>query len=86
MTICLTSASLGVYPSPTKEYINVDLRLIGRSNVDILDNQGKVVRSDKLDGAEVKSFKIDDLGQGVYFVKVTELSSGKTFVQKFVKQ
>jgi hypothetical protein len=82
----LNNASLGVYPSPTKEYINVDLRQIGQSTINILDNQGKVVRSDELDGTEVKSFKVDDLGQGVYFVKVIELSSGNTFVQKFIKQ
>jgi hypothetical protein len=81
-----TSGELGVYPSPTKEYINVDLRLIGKSNVDILDNQGKIVRSDRLDGETIKSFKVTDLGQGIYFVKVTEISSGKTYIQKFVKQ
>lgn len=82
----INSHSLGVYPSPTKELINVDLRQIGRSNVKILDNQGKILRSDEIDVSEIKSFKIDDLSQGVYFVQVTEFSSGKTFVQKFVKQ
>ncbi|MFT5725659.1 MAG: hypothetical protein ACI9JN_002786 [Bacteroidia bacterium] len=80
------NASVGVYPSPTKDYINVDLRSIKSSTVQILDNQGKVVRSDQLTGESVKSFKINDLGAGVYFVKVTELATGKTFIQKFMKQ
>ncbi|MFT7592597.1 MAG: hypothetical protein ACI9UJ_002536, partial [bacterium] len=80
------SGQLGVYPSPTQEYVNIDLRSIQKSNVDILDNQGKVVRSDKVDGESIKSFHIGDLSAGVYFVKVTELSTGNTYIQKFVKQ
>ena len=77
--------TLGVYPSPTKDYVNIDLRSIQKSTVDILDNQGKIVRSEKMNGNEVKSFKIHDLGAGVYFVKVTELTTGKTYLQKFIK-
>jgi len=65
----LGKTNLTIYPSPANQYINVVSNLSGgKSEYYVTDILGRIVKSGKLDMAEISNIKIDvsDLHTGVY--------------------
>jgi len=78
----LSSDKVSVYPNPAKDvsFLNIDFpNSTSKTLVDISDAQGRLVRTEKLNGNQIN---IAQLVKGVYFLKIkTEEGS---YVKKFL--
>jgi len=65
------------YPNPTGEYLIIPSKT--NATIEIIDNQGRFVRSFLSDG--INSFNVSNLSPGQYFYRINGIESGK-----FIKQ
>lgn len=85
-TSCKKEISLDIYPIPANDMVNVKLSgFEGRElkSVEILDSQGKWVKSLNLYTQEVNKVNIESLSSGVYFLRLVDDVSVNE--KKFVK-
>jgi hypothetical protein len=77
----LSNQFIHIYPNPISDilYINSEVELF--SSFELIDNQGRIVLSDKLKGTKT-SFNIESLAPGNYYLKIEE----KNILLKVVKQ
>ncbi len=79
--------SFNVYPNPTKDKINLDINLKSSSllNINILDIQGKIIKSSESlmnIGDNKVTFDLSDVQKGIYFIKL--FSDGSSVTQKMI--
>jgi hypothetical protein len=76
-----------IYPNPASDLLYIDIKLAvdKRYTYDIMDTQGRTVKSGTLRGASQSTLDIDALPNGMYFIKILNDKFSVT-VQKFVKQ
>jgi hypothetical protein len=75
-------ARLSLYPNPTKNVLNLNADLQGRTEVKVLDMNGRTVKHYVVNGLNTLRLNVSDLQSGVYFVRVSNEAS--TIVGKFV--
>ena len=75
-------ARLSLYPNPTKNVLNLNADLQGRTEVKVLDMNGRTVKHYVVNGLNALRLNVSDLQSGVYFVRVSNEAS--TIVGKFV--
>jgi len=77
---------LQVYPNPAADHINVVFDLVGRSEIDIIDMTGRLVRTTRYDASGFTNLSLDvsSLNPGVFFVRVS--AEGESNVLRFIKQ
>jgi len=78
-----------VYPNPAKDYLNLNIKAIKKSNADlkIVDAYGRVVLQQKMiieKGTQAMYLDINKLTTGMYNVQC--IIDGESFNQKFIKQ
>ncbi|HTQ28552.1 MAG TPA: T9SS type A sorting domain-containing protein [Puia sp.] len=91
-TVDMSSASTGemyLYPNPSNQFVNIVFNQSTAGNwlVEILSTDGKLLQSNSFPGA--LAGRVDFLrkpASGVYFARVTDRSSLKSYVLKFVVQ
>jgi uncharacterized delta-60 repeat protein len=60
-----------IYPNPAKTYCNIRLpNTTENTEIKIFDVTGKIVKEEKLKGSKDEMISLDDIKNGVYFVKV----------------
>jgi hypothetical protein len=77
---------LKVYPNPATDHINVVFDLVGRSEIDIIDMTGRLVRTTRYDASGFTNLSLDvsSLNPGVFFIRVS--AEGESNVLRFIKQ
>jgi hypothetical protein len=77
---------LEVYPNPASDRINVVFDLVGRSEIDIIDITGRLVRTTRYDASGFTNLSLDvsSLNPGVFFVRVS--AEGESNVLRFIKE
>ncbi len=77
---------LQVYPNPAADNINVVFDLVGRSEIDIIDMTGRLVRTTRYDASGFTNLSLDvsSLNPGVFFIRVS--AEGESNVLRFIKQ
>ena len=75
-------ALLSLYPNPTQNVLNLSADLQGRTEVKVLDLQGRTVKHYVVNGLSALRLNVSDLQSGVYFLSVSH--EGSTMVNKFV--
>jgi hypothetical protein len=75
-------ALLSLYPNPTQSVLNLSADLQGRTEVKVLDLQGRIVKHYVVNGLSALRLNVSDLQSGVYFLSVSH--EGSTMVNKFV--
>ncbi len=79
----LNAASL--YPNPTKGQLNIELKGLDMSGMEITDINGRLVKKIGVEELmKMATLDVSDLGTGVYFLKIETLSN--PIVKKFVVQ
>jgi hypothetical protein len=73
-----------LYPNPAKDQLTIELRSEEKNIcVELLDVSGRVVQNEKINAAgSIISINIQDLSNGIYFVRVT--AAGLNMVKKLV--
>lgn len=79
-----------IHPNPVKNDLNIDLVVQENGNflIETLDLTGRVLTNERFDldrGVFALAHDVSDLAAGQYIVRLRDLSSGSTIVQKFVK-
>ena len=64
------NSSINIYPNPTKDYLNIELKNEIKGNVIISNQLGQVVKEMNIDGKELL-IDVEDLTSGVYFINVS---------------
>jgi len=77
---------LQVYPNPAADHINVVFDLVGRSEIDIIDMTGRLVRATRYDASGFTNLSLDvsSLNPGVFFISVS--AEGESNVLRFIKE
>jgi len=75
-------ALLSLYPNPTQSVLNLSADLQGRTEVKVLDLQGRIVKHYVVNGLSALRLNVSDLQSGVYFLFVSNETT--TVVGKFV--
>ena len=75
-------ASLSLYPNPTHNVLNLNADLQGRTEVMILDMNGRTVKHYVVNGLNEMRLNVSDLQSGVYFIRVSNETTNA--VGKFV--
>jgi hypothetical protein len=77
---------LQVYPNPAADNINVVFDLVGRSEIDIIDMTGRLVRTTRYEASGFTNLSLDvsSLNPGVFFIRVS--AEGESNVLRFIKQ
>jgi len=77
---------LQVYPNPASDNINVVFDLTGRSEIDIIDLTGRLVRTTQYDASGFTNLSLDvsSLNPGVFFIRVR--AQGESNVLRFIKE
>jgi len=75
-------ASLSLYPNPTHNVLNLNADLQGRTEVMVLDMNGKTVKHYVVNGLNEMRLNVSDLQSGVYFIRVSNETTNA--VGKFV--
>jgi len=77
---------LQVYPNPAADRINVVFDLVGRSDIDIIDMTGRLVRRTRYDASGFTNLSLDvsSLNPGVFFIRVS--AEGESNVLRFIKE
>ena len=64
-------ASLSLYPIPTHNVLNLNADLQGRTEVMVLDMNGRTVKHYVVNGLNEMRLNVSDLQSGVYFIRVS---------------
>ena len=75
-------ASLNLYPIPTHSVLNLNAELQGRTEVMVLDMNGRTVKHFVVNGLNEMRLNVSDLQSGVYFIRVSNETTNA--VGKFV--
>ena len=75
-------AKLSLYPNPTHNVLNIDADLQGRTEVMVLDMNGRTVKHYVINGLNEMRLNVSDLQSGVYFIRVSNETTNA--VGKFV--
>ena len=75
-------ASLNLYPIPTHNVLNLNADLQGRTEVMVLDMNGRTVKHFVVNGLNEMRLNVSDLQSGVYFIRVSNETTNA--VGKFV--
>lgn len=75
-------ASLSLYPNPTHNVLNLNADLQGRTEVMVLDMNGRTVKHYVVNGLNEMRLNVSDLQSGVYFIHVSNETTNT--VGKFV--
>lgn len=75
-------ASLSLYPNPTHNVLNLNADLQGRTEVMVLDMNGRTVKHYVVNGMNEMRLNVSDLQSGVYFIRVSNEATNA--VGKFV--
>lgn len=75
-------ASLSLYPNPTHNVLNLNADLQGRTEVMVLDMNGRTVKHYVVNGLNEMRLNVSDLQSGVYFIRVSNETTNA--VGKFV--
>ncbi len=81
------SQSLNVYPNPANDLLNIDLTVLDAvkgSYIDILNMEGQVITSKKVNHKGIATLNIANLPSGIYFCRYGNLKETKTV--KFIKK
>jgi hypothetical protein len=73
-----------LYPNPTTDHVHVTVQAGKAHTVQLLDLEGRILRSDALPGRSDWEWDISDLAAGVYFVQVMD-GSGQRFGRRLIK-
>ena len=74
--------ALNLYPNPTKGMLNLSADLEGRTEVKVIDLNGRTVKHFVTNGLNEMRINVSDLQSGVYFISVSNETN--TAVSKFV--
>ena len=75
-------ANLNLYPIPTHNVLNLNADLQGRTEVMVLDMNGRTVKHYVVNGLNEMRLNVSDLQSGVYFIRVSNETTNA--VSKFV--
>ena len=75
-------ASLNLYPIPTHNVLNLNADLQGRTEVMVLDMNGRTVKHFVVNGLNEMRLNVSDLQSGVYFIRVSNETTNA--VGKFI--
>lgn len=75
-------ASLSLYPNPTHNVLNLNADLQGRTEMRVLDMNGRTVKHYVVNGLNEMRLNVSDLQSGVYFIHVS--NETMSAVSKFV--
>lgn len=76
---------LSIIPNPFKDYLLVQGNNLNKVNIEIFDGNGKLVR--RIPSYQTQSkIKVNDLISGIYWIRITDESTGKSITQKFIKK
>lgn len=75
-------ASLSLYPNPTHNVLNLNADLQGRTEVVVLDMNGRTVKHYVVNGLNEMRLNVSDLQSGVYFIRVSNETT--TALSKFI--
>lgn len=78
----ISQQSLNLYPNPVKNMLNLSADFVDRTEVKVLDLQGRTVKHFVANGLSQMRISVSDLQSGVYFVRVKNETS--TAVSKFI--
>ncbi len=81
------SQPLNVYPNPANNVLNIDLTALDavkEGQVDILNMEGQVVTSKKVNHKGIATLNVANLPSGIYFCRYGNLKETKTV--KFIKK
>ena len=75
------------YPNPVREVLTIQLEAaLGEAEMQLSNMEGKVVKTTRLDFASGQaSLSFAGLPQGVYLLRIAELSGGRLWMQRVVK-
>ncbi len=73
-----------IFPNPATNLINIKTENSNFSRIDIYNNLGVQVYSNNL--FQASQINIDYLSNGIYYIKLTNLSGGEIITKKFIKQ
>lgn len=76
-----------IYPNPASDLLHIDIKLEvdAKYTYDIMDTQGRIVKSGNLRGLGHSTLDINTLPKGMYFINILN-DEYSVAVQKFVKQ
>lgn len=80
-----TGSELFVYPNPATNHLFVKLKgHAGTTQLELMNTEGKVLRSMIPDNAESIEMNLSQLDAGMYFLRL--LTDGNSYVTRFIKQ
>jgi Secretion system C-terminal sorting domain len=79
----LTDGGMLIYPNPGSDFIEIQLKEAGHFLLRVFDCKGVFVEEKFIDGNALMDVR--NYSAGLYFLEVSEISSGKKSVMKFVK-
>ncbi|MDD4002304.1 MAG: T9SS type A sorting domain-containing protein [Bacteroidales bacterium] len=76
--------TIKVYPNPAKEilYIDIDCKNFTKSEIELFDMQGKLVKKSKLNSKKENRINVSNLNSGAYNYNVS--LNGKTISGKII--
>lgn len=80
--------TLNVYPNPATETLNVEITPSDTSKIliEVFDITGKAVINKMAANEPLMQLDIEDLAEGTYFLKVTQISDDRLFrIEKIIK-
>ncbi len=80
----LSEKSINLFPNPTREYIYIETETFDIQDIEIVDNQGKIVKViNKYMGEKVT---VTELNSGIYWVKISDENTKKSQTLKLIIQ
>ncbi len=72
--------NVSLYPNPAKDYLNVNFTSNSNGEIEILNNVGQIVYSEKITKSSNSNHKIStsNLESGIYFIRIKNDSTAKT--------
>lgn len=77
-------AGLKVYPTVSKEYINIEMPSFGNSVWEIINVHGQIIQHGAFHNLHMASLPVIALSQGVYWIRISQ-SDNQVYTAKFVK-
>ncbi len=79
-------AGIKVYPTKVTNLINLEVNDLTKEYlISIIDNQGKVIMSQRSENNTYQNINISELASGIYTIRVLDKQNKSQFISKFVK-
>jgi hypothetical protein len=78
----MDESGIMVFPNPVQDVLNINLPDNNNYRLEVLDYMGRIIFS----ALNTQSVSVSALTPGFYFLKSTDLRSGKSYLNKFIKQ